>query len=171
MNSPACDHVLHVDDPGPHAGLHLTLECSSASAPTGHDIDEDHCAATLDGWLHANSGRILRKLLVTTSRVHHGSFRPVVDVLARHRPEILRLGLERVCASGALRLRDRWSAFSNLLRLDVTGNAITAAAARILSETAPDVVDVGDQRIWGDDEPRFAPPLVGFVGALSADEA
>ncbi|TCC12026.1 hypothetical protein [Kribbella soli] len=326
MSSAGCDHVLYVDDRAPHAELHLTLECGRAGAATRHDVDEDHCAAALDGWLRANPGRTVAELLVTTSRVHHGSLGPVVDVLANHRPEILHLGLgaltfpsfdrgdyiptdlsrdgsswnlsvplRRVLealpslhelvvqcndinlvhdifsstppppfpemtrlrwlalrdtalspavvsalgassfpqleslelwlgrfgyswggsardlipllngtgfgnlrhltlvsdledalvdvlaeseliarletlrlpfgilgASGALRLRDRWSAFSNLRRFDVTGNAMTAAAARALRETAPDVVSLGDQRIRVDEEPYFAPPLVGL---------
>lgn len=323
MPSSACSHVLHADDRGPYAELHLTLECSRTRGAMGHDVNEDHCAAALDGWLHANPERVLRKLLVTTSQAHHGSFDPVVDVLASRQPGIRHLGLgaltfpdfgrgdyipedlsrdgsscrlsvllERVLAavptlhelvvqcndidmvhdvsgakpsppfpemahlrrlvlrdealdpavvaalgtssfpqleslelwlghfeyswdgsardlvpllnnpgfgelrqlalvsdlkdtlvdvlaesaliarleslrlpfgllgaSGALRLRNRWSAFSNLRRLDVTGNRIPAAAARALRETAPDVVDVGDQRIRVNDEPHFAPPL------------
>jgi hypothetical protein len=320
MDSMACDHVLYVDDRGPYAELHLTLECGRAGVATRHDVNEDHCAVALDGWLRANPGRTLRELLVTTSRVHHGSFGPVVDVLASHRPAVLHLGLgalafpdfdrgdyipedlsrdgsswrlsvplERVLAavpslqklvvqcndilgakpppplpemthlrrlvlrdtalnpavvsalgassfpqlesldlwlghfeyswggsardlvpllnshglgklrqltlvsdlgdalvdvlaegaltarlealrlpfgvlgaSGAARLLDRWSAFSNLRRLDVAGNAITAAAARALRETAPGTVILGDQRIRVDEEPYFSPPLVGF---------
>ncbi|WP_089509329.1 hypothetical protein [Streptomyces sp. NBS 14/10] len=71
-------------------------------------------------------------------------------------------------ASGAQRLRDRWSAFSNLRRLDVTGNGITAAAARALREMAPDVVELGDQRIRADDEWRFAPPLVDLFDAWAS---
>lgn len=329
MKSFACDHVLCVDDRGLYAKLHLTLECSRPGVATSHDVNEDHCAAALDSWLLANPERILLELLVTTSRVHHGSFGQVVDVLASHRPEILRLGLgaltfpdfdrggyipedlscdgsswrlsvplERVLAavptlhelvvqcndigmvhdilgarspspfpemtrlrrlvlrdealnpavvsalgassfpqleslelwlghfgyswggsardlvpllndpgfgnlrlltlvsdlkdalidvlaesaliarleslrlpfgvldaSGALRLRDRWSAFSNLRRLDVTGNAIAATAARALRETAPGVVVLGDQRIGVSEEPHFAPPLVGLLDA------
>ncbi|MES4900820.1 MULTISPECIES: hypothetical protein [unclassified Streptomyces] len=332
MNSSACDHVLYADDRGPYAELHLTLECSRTGSAMSHDVKEDHCAAALDGWLHANPERILLKLLVTTRRVHHGSFGPVVDVLASHQPEIRHLGLgaltfpdfgrgdyipedlsrdgsswrlsvplKRVLAavptlhelviqcndiemvhdilgtqppppfpemtrlrrlvlrdealnpavvsalgassfpqleslelwlgrfeyswggsardlipllnnlgfgklrqltlvsdlrdtlvdvlaesaliarleslrlpfgvldaSGALRLRDRWSAFSNLRRLDVTGNGIPAAAARALRETAPDVVDLRDQRIRVDDEPHFAPPLVDLFGAWAS---
>lgn len=329
MTSSACDHVLYVDDRGPCAELHLTLECGRAGVATSHDVDEDHCAAALDDWLRAHPERILHELLVTTSRVHHGSFGPVVDVLAGHRPEILRLGLgaltfpdfdrgdyipedlsrdgsswrlsvpleevfaavptlhelvvqcndidmahntlgseppppfpemthlrklvlrdealnpavvsalsassfpqleslelwlgrfdyswggsardlvpllndpgfERLRlltlvsdlkdelvdvlagsalvarleslrlpfgvlgASEASRLRDRWSDFGNLRRLDVTGNVIAAAAARALRETAPSVVDLGDQRLRVDEEPHFAPPLVCLFDA------
>jgi len=329
MNSSACDHVLYVDDRGSYATLHLTLECSRAGVATSHDVNEDHCAAALDSWLHANPKRVLLELLVTTSRVHHGSFGPVVDVLAGHRPEIRYLGLGALTfpdfdrgsyvpedrsrdgsswhlsvpldrllaaaptldelvvqcndidtahdilgvrppppfpemtrlrrlilrdealnpavvsalgassfpqleslelwlgrfeyswdgsaedlapllnspgfgklrhlvlvsdlkdelvdvladsaliaqleslglpfgvleASEALRLRDFWSAFSNLRRLDVTGNAITVAAARALREMAPGVVDLGDQRIRVDEESYFAPPLVGIFDA------
>ncbi|MGW3568927.1 hypothetical protein ACWDSL_34575 [Streptomyces sp. NPDC000941] len=332
MDSSACNHILYSDDHGPYAELHLTLECSRPGVATSHDVNEDHCAAALDSWLHANPERILLKLLVTTSRVHHGSFGPVVDVLAGRRPEIHHLGLgartfpdfgrgdyipedlsrdgsswrlsvplERVFAavptlrelvvqcndidmahdilgtkppspfpamarlrrlvlrdealnpavvsalgtssfpqleslelwlghfayswggsardlvpllnnpgfaklrqlalvsdlndtlvdvlaesaliarleslrlpfgvldaSGALRLRDRWSAFGNLRRLDVTGNGITAAAARALREMAPDVVELGDQRIRADDEWRFAPPLVDLFDAWAS---
>lgn len=336
VNPSVCNHVLYVDERDRYATLHLTLECSRAGVATSHDVDEDHCAAALDGWLQANPERILLELLVTTSRVHHGSVGPVVDVLARHRPEILHLGigaltfpdsdrgdyvpedlsrdgsswslsvpLARVLAavptlhtlvvqcndihmvhdnlgakppppfpkmtrlrrlvlrdealnpaavsalgassfprleslelwlgrfeyswdgsardlvpllnnpgfgklrqlvlvsdlqdalvdvlaesaliaqleslglpfgvlgaSEALRLRDRWSAFSNLRRLDVRGNAISAAAARALREAAPGVVDLGDQRIRVDEEePRFAPPLVSFFDTWAAVDA
>ena len=90
----------------------------------------------------------------------------LVDVLAEGaliaRLETLRLPFGILGASGALRLRDRWSAFSNLRRFDVTGNAIPPAEARALRETAPDVVCLGDQRIRVDEEPYFAPPLVGL---------
>jgi len=69
-------------------------------------------------------------------------------------------------ASEALRLRDRWPAFSNLRRLDVTGNTIPAAEALALREMAPSVVRLGEQRIRFDDsEPGFAPPLVSFFDA------
>jgi hypothetical protein len=325
VNSSACNHVLHVDD----ATLHLTLEC-------GHDnAYGDHCAAALDGWLRAHPDRVLLEFLVTTSRVHHGWFSPVVDVLARHRPDIRHVGLgaltfpdfdrgsyipedrsrdgsswhlevpldrllaamptleklvvqcnnidtahstwsttpprpfpEMAClrrlilrddaldpavvstlgassfpqleslelwlgrfeygwdgsaedlvpllnspgfgklrhltlvsdlkdglvdaladsallarleslrlpfgvleASDATRLRDRWSAFNHLHRLDVTGNAITVAAARALREMAPGVVDLGYQRTWADEDTYFTPPLVGFFDTWDADDA
>jgi len=329
MNSSVCDHVVYADARGLYATLHLSLECSRAAVATSHDVNGDHCAAALDEWLGANPGRVLLELLVTTSRVHHGRFDPVVDVLARHRPEIHRLGLgaltfpdfdrgsyvpedlsrdgsswrlsvplDRLLAavptleelvvqcngieagyatwstnpprpfpemtrlrrlilrddvldpavisvlgassfpqlesfelwlghfgyswggsaqhlapllnspgfeklrhlvlvsdlkSGlvdalaesallarlqslslpfgvlqapeAVRLRASWSAFSHLRRLDVTGNAITAEAARALREMAPGVVEVGYQRIRVDGEPYFSPPLVGFFDA------
>jgi hypothetical protein len=335
MNSAVCDHVLYVDDRASQAELHLTLECGRAGGATRHDVNEDHCAAALDSWLRANAGRTVAELLVTTSRVHHGSFAPVVDVLASHRPEIVRLGLGALTfpgfargdyvptdlsrdgsswnlsvpirrvfaavpalhelvvqcndinlvhdifgstpprpfpemtrlrrlvlrdpalnpavvaalgassfpeletlelwlgrfeyswggsardlipllngpgfgklrhltlvsdledalvdvlaesaliarletlrlpfgmlgASAAARLRGRWSAFSNLIRLDVTGNAMTAAAARALRESAPDVVSLGDQRIRVDEEPYFAPPLVDLFDSWGRADA
>ncbi|MCP2340808.1 hypothetical protein [Actinomadura rupiterrae] len=93
MGSDACDHVLYADDRDEEAELHLTLECGRPGVATRHDVDADHCAAALDGWLAANRGKALSELLVTTSRVHHGSLRPVASVLAAHRPEVRRLGL------------------------------------------------------------------------------
>lgn len=332
MSSSACDHVRYVDDRSSYRALHLTLECSRAGVTTSHDVNADHCAAALDGWLHAHPERVVAELLVTTSGVHHGWFGPVVDVLARHRAEVHYLGLGALTfpdfdrgsyipedwsrdgsswhlsvpldrlfatlptleklvvqcndvdiahytaigkpprpfpemtrlrrlilrdealnpavvsalgtssfpqleslelwlgrfeygwggsaedlvpllnspgfgklrhlvlvsdlkdglvdvlaesaliarleslrlpfgvleASEAARLRDCWSAFSNLRRLDLTGNAITVAAARALRELAPDVVDLGYQRVHLDEEAYFAPPLVGFFDAWCA---
>lgn len=89
----ACNHVVYADDRSHDPALHLTLECGRPGAATGRDVSSDHCAATLDGWLSANPGRTLSELLVTTSRIHHGYFVEVVDVLARHRPRIRHLGL------------------------------------------------------------------------------
>ncbi|GCD96973.1 hypothetical protein [Embleya hyalina] len=329
MYSAACDHLRRVDDRGSYAELHLTLECDRAGVVTSRDVDEDHCAAALDRWLRAHPGRTLTELVVTTSRVHNGSFAPVVDVLARHRPEIVRLGLgallfpdfergdhapttpsgdgsswrlsvplDRVFAAvpalgelvvqcndialvdtgpsrvwpktahlrrlvlrdeaidpavvsalgagsfprleslelwlgrfgygwggsardllpllngpgfeslrrltlvsdvsdelvdvladsalgarlwslrlpfgvldadAALRLCERWSAFGELRRLDVTGNAIPAAAARALRSKAPDVVNLGRQYVHVDEDPYFAPPLVSLFDAWSSD--
>lgn len=90
----------------------------------------------------------------------------LVDVLAEGplvaRLESLRLPFGVLEAAEADRLRERWEAFSHLRRLDVTGNAIGATAARALRDSAPDVVTLGAQRLWVDEEPRFAPPLVDF---------
>jgi len=330
-----CDHVVYVDDRGSYATLHLTLECGRAGVATSHDVDGDHCAAALDDWLHANPERALLELLVTTSRVHHGWLAPVVDVLARRRPKVHRLGLGAITfpdfergsyvpedswrdgsswnlsvpldgllaavpdleelivqcnditaghaswssaaarplpemthlrrlvlrdkaldpavvavlgvscfprleslelwlggfaygwdgsaqdllpllnsagfgslrhlvlvgdladglvdvladspllarleslrlpfgvleEAAAARLGERWPAFSHLRRLDLTANAIPAAAARALHERAPDVVDLGYQRIRIDGEVYFEPPQVGFFGAWGSDDS
>ncbi|WP_157429730.1 hypothetical protein [Actinomadura oligospora] len=101
MNSAACDHVLYVDDRGSDAELHLTLECGRRGLVNGHEVNEEHCAAALDGWLRANPGKALSELLVTTSRVHHGSLSSVVDVLAAHRPEVGRLGVGALTFPGS----------------------------------------------------------------------
>jgi hypothetical protein len=63
------------------------------------------------------------------------------------------------------------SAFSPLRRLDVTGEAITATAAKALSEMAPGVLDLGYQQIRADDETYFRPPLVGFFDTWVTDRA
>jgi hypothetical protein len=96
MNSSVCDHVVYVEDRGSHAVLHLTLGCARAGVATSHDVNGDHCAVALDDWLRACPGRILLEFVVTTSRVHHGCFAPLGNVLARRRPEIHRLGLGAV---------------------------------------------------------------------------
>ncbi|GAA1027067.1 hypothetical protein GCM10009557_06960 [Virgisporangium ochraceum] len=88
-----CNHVVYVDDRSLNTKLHLTLECGRSGIVNGHEVSDDHCAAAVDGWLRANPGRVLTEFLVTTSRVHHGWFDGVVDVLARHRPRIRHLGL------------------------------------------------------------------------------
>jgi hypothetical protein len=71
-------------------------------------------------------------------------------------------------ASDAMRIRDRWAAFRNLRRLDVTGNAIASVAARALREVAPEVVELGHQRMWPNDEPYFTPPMVDFFDTWCA---
>jgi hypothetical protein len=86
------DHLIYVNN-GLYGELHLTLECRRAGAVTSHDVDPDACAAGLDAWLTARTGRPCSEILITTSRVHTGNMAPVLEVLIAHRPEIRRLAL------------------------------------------------------------------------------
>jgi hypothetical protein len=84
-------HVLYADDREPYAQLHLTLESPRPGVACGRHINERACAAVLDEWLAGRGDRPLHDLVVSTTTIHHGDLRPVIDVLEARRPRVRRL--------------------------------------------------------------------------------
>jgi len=80
------DHLLYSDEAS--GILKLSLESRWAAVPW--HLAAERCASELDAWLQQRGERRLDHILVGTFFEHHGDLDPVVDVLARRRPQLSR---------------------------------------------------------------------------------